>query len=337
MTYRRCKCPMWYFGSIEGQRVRKALDTLSWERGEELLRELDPREVAVKVSLKEAGERFIADCKRRNHGKDTIGKYNLLVEELKKFFGQECEVSRVSLDGLSKYSETWKMSPLSSRKKIERLRRFFRFMVKRGWLKVSPAAELEGPVVKFKQRMPFTDAEIEKVLWATEIYSIKGIYGVETRARLRAFVKLLLFSGLRIRDAVTLDVSRFQGKEKLLVSTHKTGQPVVLPLPPDVATEIWKQQKEDCPFFFWSGNGGVKAAVGGWQRTLLKLFKLSGVHGHAHKFRTTMAVRLLTKGIPLEAVAAILGNSVKVCEKHYAPWVKSRQDVLEKAVKATWA
>ncbi len=49
-----------------------------------------------------------------------------------------------------------------------------------------------------------------------------------------------------------------------------------------------------------------------------------------------MAVRLLTKGVPLEAVAAILGNSVKVCERHYAPWTLSRQSVLEAAVKETW-
>jgi integrase/recombinase XerD len=66
------------------------------------------------------------------------------------------------------------------------------------------------------------------------------------------------------------------------------------------------------------------------------LFVLAGIKGHAHRFRTTFAVRLLEKGVSLESVAALLGNCVKVCEKHYAPWVKSRQDVLEKAVKATW-
>ncbi len=78
------------------------------------------------------------------------------------------------------------MSPLSSRKKIERMRRFFRFMTKRGWIKVSPAAEIEGPVVKFKQRMPFTDEEIEKVLWATEVYSIKAFTALRTG---RAFAR----------------------------------------------------------------------------------------------------------------------------------------------------
>ena len=38
-----------------------------------------------------------------------------------------------------------------------------------------------------------------------------------------------------------------------------------------------------------------------------------------------------------EAVAALLGNSIKVAEKHYAPWVKSRQLALEESVKKTWA
>jgi hypothetical protein len=41
------------------------------------------------------------------------------------------------------------------------------------------------------------------------------------------------------------------------------------------------------------------------------------------------------KGVPLETVAVLLGNTVQVCQKQYAPWVKSRQAALEAAVKAT--
>jgi len=47
-------------------------------------------------------------------------------------------------------------------------------------------------------------------------------------------------------------------------------------------------------------------------------------------------VWLLEKCVPLESVAVILGNSAKVCEKHYAPWVESRQLALEESVKKTW-
>jgi len=46
--------------------------------------------------------------------------------------------------------------------------------------------------------------------------------------------RLLLFSGLRIRDAVTIEFSRFNDEGKLLLYTQKTGQPVFLPLPADV-------------------------------------------------------------------------------------------------------
>jgi integrase len=335
MTYRRCKCPVWYFGSVDGRRVRKALKTGSWERAEEMLRALDPHEVPLKITITEAGARFISDCERRN-GADTTAKYRLMIEEMKKCLGP-LELHAVTVDDMARYSETWKMAPITARKKLERLRSFFKFCAERGWCKFNPAVGVKKPSVKFKQRMPFTDAEVEKILWATEVYPIKGIYGEESRKRIRAFVRLLVFSGLRIRDAVTLDVSRFQEGSRLLIPTQKTGQPVVLPLPEDVAEDILKLRKGDSPFFFWTGNGLPKSAVADWQRSLRKLFKLAGVKGHAHRFRTTFAVRLLQKGVPLDAVAALLGNSVRIAERHYAPWVQSRQLALEESVKKTWA
>jgi len=49
----------------------------------------------------------------------------------------------------------------------------------------------------------------------------------------------------------------------------------------------------------------------------------------AHRFRHTLAKELLERGILLEMVAAILGNTAKVCEKHYSHWVESRQLALE--------
>jgi len=64
--------------------------------------------------------------------------------------------------------------------------------------------------------------------------------------------------------------------------------------------------------------------------------QLSGVHVHAHRFRDTFAVGLLLNGVPLETVAILLGNTVKIAERHYAPWIKARQENLERLVKASW-
>ena len=46
--------------------------------------------------------------------------------------------------------------------------------------------------------------------------------------------------------------------------------------------------------------------------------------------------QLLSKGVPVSEVAAILGNSPRIVEKHYSQWIQARQTALEAAVKGTW-
>jgi integrase/recombinase XerD len=69
------------------------------------------------------------------------------------------------------------------------------------------------------------------------------------------------------------------------------------------------------------------------------LFKRAGIPGgHAHRFRDTFAVELLEAGTSTEDVRILLGHtSVKVTEKHYSPWIKTRQDRLEQHVMKTWS
>jgi len=91
-------------------------------------------------------------------------------------------------------------------------------------------------------------------------------------------------------------------------------------------------------YFSWTGISKPKSAVGDWQRSLQKLFRLAQApNGHAHRFRDTFAVELLLAGVPLERVSMLLGHqSVKITEKHYAPWVHARQAQLEADVERVW-
>ena len=54
-------------------------------------------------------------------------------------------------------------------------------------------------------------------------------------------------------------------------------------------------------------------------------------------FRDTFAVELLLAGVPLDRVSVLLGHSsIRITERHYAPWTRSRQEQIETDLKAAW-
>ena len=82
--------------------------------------------------------------------------------------------------------------------------------------------------------------------------------------------------------------------------------------------------------------------IGDWQAKIKKVFDLAGISkglGNAvsHRLRDTFAVELLQAGVPIERVSVLLGHqSVRVTERHYNPWVRSRQEQLEADVASAW-
>jgi integrase len=333
MNYRRCKCPVWVLGTLAGRPLRKSLDTVNWQIAEERVLELESDRKTAKVSVKDACERFYVDCKARGLGAAQLGKYKLLTDELKNAFAGR-NIGSISVDDLRAYREGWSVAPVTAGKKLDRLRTFFRFCEESGWISSNPAKLLKAPKVKQSPTLPYSKTEIEKIVWATEIYPDKP---KGRRAEVRAFVKLLMYSGLRIGDAVTLKKEKISEDGNLMLYSHKTGVPVFVPLPGELIEEL-STIRPGSSYFFWSGAGLAKSGISDWQRSLTRLFKLAGVEGaHAHRFRDYFSVRLLENGVPLQSVAALLGNSLKVAEKHYSPWVQSRQEGLVEAVKKVWA
>ncbi len=221
-------------------------------------------------------------------------------------------------------------SPRTAGKHIERLKRFFNWCVENRWLDSSPAKPLKVPKVGDTDVVPFSEDEVEKILKACDEHD-----GVNQK-RLRVLTDLMLESGLRISDAVMISKDRIVKTRHgyaAVLRTAKTGTEVSCPLPDKLGKAILSLEG-NTPF--WSGDTDLESPGKNWRKIYARVFKAAGIQGHPHQFRHTTAKRLLLKGVPIGHVAALLGNSVKICEKHYSKWIQERQDAFEASIRHSW-
>ena len=95
------------------------------------------------------------------------------------------------------------------------------------------------------------------------------------------------------------------------------------------------QRRRIVPIFSGTAKRRGVRVVGIAERTLSAVFKKSGVKdAHAHRYRHTLATRLLEQGATFERVADILGNSPAVVRKHYGKWSPGRQNNIDRLMMA---
>ncbi len=110
------------------------------------------------------------------------------------------------------------------------------------------------------------------------------------------------------------------------IITQKQKKPVWIPISPELMFALEDEKKKSDP----SPSERVLSNPSG-RRPLTRIIvynrmrwlgRRSGVEGvHPHRFRDTLAVDLLLRGASPYDVAKLLGNTVAIVEKYYAPFV----------------
>jgi integrase len=301
-----CHCPIWFDAAVSGRRTHKSTGLTDWKEAQVLAQKwlegdftqqqpVHPIPKQEPISIEAAWEKFLASLRTRNLSAVTNYKYDLLKRRMLEFSRSRglqflCDFD---LETLEDFQAEWREGPLSRLKKLERLKAFFRAAVERKWIEQNPTVHLRGPNVKPRPTLPFTGAEMQRILDAITRFPDKNKRtGRANSVRLRAFVLLLRYSGLRIGDVTSLTTDRVAGN-KIMLYTQKTGQVVNCVVPDFVAEALANAPRLSEKYFFWTGNSSLHTAIGIWQRTLRRLFKLAGVtNGFAHRFRDTFAVEL---------------------------------------------
>jgi integrase/recombinase XerD len=349
-SWKRCNCRKhlrWFHNGVQRKASAK---TRSWQEAENKKREMEdkfrtggtPTAITdARKTIADVIELYLTDLRTsaldasivKKHERET-GRFRSFCESRSKFFPAEVDKEllihyRATWDEL--YPSTWTRSLVQSR-----LRRFLRFCQDYGLAKIPKLSSIkpdEPPTMPLsKEQYAELLAEIPKIL-------------PDRAARVRALLQLMRHSGLAIRDAVTIQRSEILHDAKkqitrIVTARQKTGKHVSVPLPPDVAAEVIAVLNGNPRYVFWSGNGLEQSAVTNWQHDLRAVFRFAfgkDTQFTPHCLRDTFACELLSAGVPMEEVSKALGHSsIKITEKHYSAWVKSRQERLDSLIMETW-
>jgi len=330
-------------GTRDGQIIRESLKLRDWNRAQELVREWDVEgrkpKLSRRITIEEWKLNFTKDAEARFLNSETLRKYTFLFKQLSAFAEAKgiCFVNDFDLMLLTEFRTSWKDGPLTSTRKLQRLRNIFKFATARKWIDENIALHLKAPKVKDNPTLPFTADEFKRILNSVNLakdVKIRKKAATIKDIQVNAFILTMRFSGLRISDVTMLAVDTLQGN-RLRLYTAKTGAAVSILLPDYVANALRSVPHSNPNYFFWSGKSKMHAAISLWRKRLSEVFKKAKiVDAHSHRFRDTFSVSLLENGMSLDNLATLLGNSVKIVEKHYSPWVKTRQDFLDSEVEA---
>ena len=215
--------------------------------------------------------------------------------------------------------ETWAaglrargLSPATIARRLAAARSFYRHLVLLGIRTDNPAAAVDLP--RRRRRLPRTlsPGEVERL--------IAGARGTGPRAlRDRALVELLYGAGLRVSEAVGLDLARIDLEERLVRPLGKGDKERIVPLGREAVDAVRRYLARGRPFLdrrrrpelFLNAQGGPLTRAGAFL-VLRKLAEQAGLEPervHPHLLRHSFATHLLEGGADLRSVQEMLGHA----------------------------
>ena len=346
---RDCSCMKWlrYSGDVclcgyshAGRQHRVTSNTRAWgiaeERRQELQRRIDAGETAPLVPTPDVKRRTVADeiethlAAKKSEGlsaatirklKYQLGTFEQFLSARSKFFASEITSTDV-IEFRSGW--TWK-SGVTRQKAQQNLRGFLRLCctdnLERLLGVLKPIKLSKGDTSRLKPQ-PFSEEELKKLL----IQVPKIFPDVTKAAKMTALIHCQVSTGLAIRDTIQLERENLRDG-MLRIERQKTGKPVMQKLDEGLYQELLRVTNGNPRYVFWNGTSLPTSATGLWQADLRQLMMDAGVwiKGNlSHRFRDTAVDFWLEQGCDMTTIAAMLGDTVRTVERHYADLASKR-------------
>lgn len=331
----KLKCPVWITGTLQdGTIVKpKTLNTRNWSVAAQLALEMEAgvKQETLRVTVVDAIKSYREFKEKRSA--DTKRKIKLLTDRLQAFLEKRSifHIADVRLAHLATFRETWTGADTTRRRDQEIVKSFFWYCDHADFLTKNPVVFLDPISVTRPKTEPFTHQQQIAIFKAlADLQNEYGRWGLPIAAQTKAFVYVLRYTGMAIGDVAKLEKADVQGC-RIRTYRKKTGEDVFAKVPQFVVDALNEAPHDSEKYFFWSGEGLMHTRTSKWGNRLRKLFKLAKVENATpYQFRHTLARDFLEDGGSMAELAELLGNSARVCERHYSKWDRRRQDRLER-------
>ena len=211
-------------------------------------------------------------------------------------------LARERIGGKSKRKKP--LAPATMARKIAAVRSFYRWMLREKRIESSPAGRLKSPKVPRKTPR-FLD--VPEAALVVEQPAQGGWF----LTRNRCILELIYASGLRVSEAMGLDVNDLDLANRLVRVTGKGGKERIVPFGPPAADSIrtWLKLIPQQGPLFLNRNGTRLSTRSAW-KIVRDAGAINGITGlHPHALRHTCATHLLGSGADLRAIQEQLGHS----------------------------
>jgi integrase/recombinase XerD len=352
--WRRCDCRKHLRWTYNGNQVRQSAKTRSWSVAEEAKRRLeekfkagDPGEVRAaapeqRPTIAQAIETFITAKESEGCGSVTVRKLRHHLGMLQRFLAARSKLfpSEITPTDLIEFRAGWDWkSGVTKQKAQQNIRGFLRSCCRENLadlLSALKAIRLSKTDIARLEPQPFSEEELKKLLGQVP----KTFKDDPTKAvRMTAFVHFMVSTGLAIRDTIQLEKEQIAGGW-LRIKRQKTNRPVEQKLDEGLHAELLEVAKKNPKYIFWNGISKPTSATGLWQKHLKQLMDDAGlwIKGNlSHRFRDTAVDYWIGSGCSIVEVAAMLGDTVPIVEKHYRKLMSKRlQERLAKVPTRSW-
>lgn len=363
--WRRCECPIFASGTLLKKFKRHNTGQWEFEAARAIAAAFEragtwkvaiepppsPQEAqAARTTVEDATAAFLSKCKNRNIAPNTLSKYRTFTNQLSAYCenrGFVC-IDQLTVSDMDRFYASWKDGIRAKAKKLERLKAFVKFCVMRDWLSKDITEDLQAPEGSSVSvpKSPFTDEELDRLYTACDKIGPQLKQGPGYRTwggeDAKDFIYLSIYTGLRISDVATFDVTKRLNGNDVFLRMHKTKRPLFTWIPDWLVERLRARQKVHGSLIFAAGvTRNAKQLCDIWRnKRLRKVFELAGpweTPPHPHKFRHTFVRILLEKGVPVPDVAELIGDTEQILRKHYAAWIPGRQDRLSRILQEAFS